>query len=554
MTKYHSFDRYIKGVLLACGIFIQAGLYAQDYGFNAYKENGKYGIKYHGAVSVYPRYDSLILSTYNNKIAGGYLQNGKWGIIINGTRTSPPVFEAVSGSLNHLIRDNDIFAVSDGFRDKIFIIAVKEHGKWGYADAFGNYIIEPQYDKVSDFSQWDPHYAVVQRGDSIHYINMLNQVVSKDIGDIAPDGVLVPNGWKALQNVKKSAESKIAKDKADTPKRQELITQLKAQYEKALEAPASRSESGVSKVQEGEKWRIVAAGNQPVSPNLYDDVMQQEGGVFRVVSNNRYGLVDAESGEIVPCAYDYITEFDDNGKAEVWNADMSGHISKHGHVDIEENLIGEALGKQDMERVNAFQKIAQYNPYNLIIYTYLGSAYYDAGLFTDSYKAYDYAFEQAKAMGIEKQIRNQLFAETRRETAYRQANGIQTPSQSGWDLAIELIGKSMDVYNSIQNIKTDGQAQTAAAAGTVGGGNYEAQYKRWENLAERRYNSLTNTGVRITSSGEHSGKSGAMSGGNYVQQKKALREAQRQMTNIRTKAAQSGVNIARSQWETATVN
>jgi hypothetical protein len=45
-----------------------------------------------------------------------------------------------------------------------------------------------------------------------------------------------------------------------------------------------------------------------------------------------------------------------------------------------------------------------------------------------------------------------------------------------------------------------------------------------------------------------------MNTGNYVMQKKALRDAQREMRNIRQKAARAGVHITQSKWETATVN
>lgn len=44
-----------------------------------------------------------------------------------------------------------------------------------------------------------------------------------------------------------------------------------------------------------------------------------------------------------------------------------------------------------------------------------------------------------------------------------------------------------------------------------------------------------------------------MSGSNYVQMKKNLRDAQREMQRIRRTAASNGVTIQQSKWETATV-
>ena len=561
MIFCHFLFRQVKYFLLALGILFPFGGDTQNlYGFQTYRENDKYGIRFHGAVCVYPQYDSLIVAPYSNRIAGGYQQNGKWGILVNGTRITPPVFEAVSGGLNRLMNEQKFFTL--GIKEPFFIMAVKDQGKWGYVDALGNYIIEPQYDKVSDFRNGYPdpsyHYAMVQKGNSLYYIDLLNQAVSEDISDIVPNGILRPKGGPALGKSREKAAKAVQKDKANAGKRKEMIAHLKGQYEKAQISPALTEESQAKKIQEGDRWLIVSTNGQAVTPELYDDAMEQESGVFRVIRANRYGLVDACKGEIVPCMYDYITEFEEDGRAEVWNAGITGHISKHGHVTIEEDLINEAQKKRGQEQIKAYQQLAEYNPYNPVVFTRLGNAYYDLGAFADSYQAYDYGFKLAKEQGIEKAVRDHLFAGTTRDRAYNQAHGIQTPQrQSGWDLMINLVNQSMEVYNSIQNIKHGGQGQSGLSSGGgtgSGGGSYEAQYRRWENLAERHYNSLTNTGIRVTSNGQHSGKAGSMSGGNYVQQKKAFREAQREMANLRTKAARNGVNIPQSKWETATVN
>lgn len=84
---------------------------------------------------------------------------------------------------------------------------------------------------------------------------------------------------------------------------------------------------------------------------------------------------------------------------------------------------------------------------------------------------------------------------------------------------------------------------------------YQSEYNRWARLAERHYNSLTNLGYRSKhKDGSRSGGTlSSMSGGNYVQMKKSLRDAQHEMQRIRRKAAQNGVTITPSTWETATV-
>ena len=54
--------------------------------------------------------------------------------------------------------------------------------------------------------------------------------------------------------------------------------------------------------------------------------------------------------------------------------------------------------------------------------------------------------------------------------------------------------------------------------------------------------------------GSESGSAaGSMNTGNYVNMKKALREAQDEMAKIRRSASGAGVNIPQSKWETVTV-
>lgn len=84
--------------------------------------------------------------------------------------------------------------------------------------------------------------------------------------------------------------------------------------------------------------------------------------------------------------------------------------------------------------------------------------------------------------------------------------------------------------------------------------NYQLEYSRWERLAERHFNSLTNLGYRIQKNRKTGGgTSASMNSGNYVQMKRSLREAQQEMSRIRRQASQNGVNIRQSRWETAVV-
>jgi len=66
---------------------------------------------------------------------------------------------------------------------------------------------------------------------------------------------------------------------------------------------------------------------------------------------------------------------------------------------------------------------------------------------------------------------------------------------------------------------------------------------------------LTNLGAQVKKNGKDVGGSTgqSMSSSNYTQQKKALREAQKEMKSIRQKASKRGIKIAKSEYEDVVV-
>ena len=104
------------------------------------------------------------------------------------------------------------------------------------------------------------------------------------------------------------------------------------------------------------------------------------------------------------------------------------------------------------------------------------------------------------------------------------------------------------------NTSSEFDGSNAMAGG--GSGNYQAMYANWEKRAMRHYNSLTNLGYTVESGGKkvHGSSGQGASSNTYTQQKKALREAQREMQRIRQKAAKAGITITKSQYEDITVS
>ena len=529
-------------------------------------KNGKYGVTYRDVVCVYPQYDSLFVERkeYKEGIVGAYMEGGKWGTLVDGNRTGEPMFDAVGGDkdLNDIVSYRSKILFNNGAFSYFYLLPVQSGGKWGYVDASGNYLIEPQYDRASCFTKTfedNTYYALVEKDGGWYIIDLLGTVVSEDLRAKLD----IDNGKKQGKNWDKAAK-KAAKEafKTHGDELTALATRLHEVYEASQTKLPAMAAADIKAEQSEGKWRLTGIAGRQLSPMLYDDVAEPEGNVVRVVKDGRYGLVDAARGEIVPCRFDYITEFDENGFAEVWNNGFTGHVSIHGHVDLEENLLKNAEDQTYPEGrdVTPIQDLLEYDPESVIGYLLLGEWGYRNNHYAEAYQAYDMAFELAEEQGKQKLVSS---SKTRRDIAYDKAHGVEyEPEPSFLGILSELVDKTMEIRSSIHEIKHGTTSTSVGASGGVlpsagvsGGGSYQSQYQRWANLAERHYNSITNTGLRSTTdSGEHNGKAGSMSASNYTQQKKAFRQAQREMARIRTKAAKEGVNIPQSKWETATIS
>lgn len=84
---------------------------------------------------------------------------------------------------------------------------------------------------------------------------------------------------------------------------------------------------------------------------------------------------------------------------------------------------------------------------------------------------------------------------------------------------------------------------------------YQQEYDRWQRVAERHFESLTNLGYQLKNKdGKKSGGSGqSTSSSNYTRMKKSFREAQNEMRKIRNKAQKEGYIIQKASIEDATV-
>lgn len=147
----------------------------------------------------------------------------------------------------------------------------------------------------------------------------------------------------------------------------------------------------------------------------------------------------------------------------------------------------------------------------------------------------------------------------------KNGNSVDDSSKSGtfWDalgsfcsvLGNMMGGGSNYTYESSFS-NSDSYSSSGGGSSSGNASSYRNEYMRWEQRAQANYQSLTNSGysVRNRNGSRQGGTMQGMNTGNYVQMKKALRDAQREMRNVRQRAQRNGVTIAQSSWETATVN
>ena len=116
-----------------------------------------------------------------------------------------------------------------------------------------------------------------------------------------------------------------------------------------------------------------------------------------------------------------------------------------------------------------------------------------------------------------------------------------TKSSTFWDALgnfaniLSSVAGGTSVYQPYSSFSMDADYSPSYSNSGGSSHDYQSDYNRWANLAQRHYNSLTNLGYRAKhKDGSRSGGTlSSMSGSKYVQMKKSLRDAQHEMQRIK---------------------
>ena len=282
---------------------------------------------------------------------------------------------------------------------------------------------------------------------------------------------------------------------------------------------------------------VDAETKEPVTPFLYQRVELVNQDVLKVERNNKWGIVNLNSGEVIPCIFDSIGEFDGNGFAEAETDGRRIGVNMRGWASIVPDDIQSMLKQADKySRKNDYASAARLLAYAKTV----------TGAKEDDMFRLKFGSSIAKKY---------YWAEK-----YRTGEAVRQPEASGWELLGEIFTTGQELYQTFSG-KAEGTYESLTGDSSVGTGintnsSLQSQYAQWERRAIANYNSLTNTGSRVKKNGNDvKGTNGqSLNSGNYVMQKKALRQAQDEMRKIRSKASKQGISIPQSRYETVTVS
>lgn len=92
-------------------------------------------------------------------------------------------------------------------------------------------------------------------------------------------------------------------------------------------------ENGFASVRNGEKWGVINTEGKEVVPCIYDMVNSFHDDLAAVCKNDKWGYVNTKGELIIPCIYEYANDFSE-GLASVRKNGKEGFINKKGEIAI----------------------------------------------------------------------------------------------------------------------------------------------------------------------------------------------------------------------------
>ena len=95
------------------------------------------------------------------------------------------------------------------------------------------------------------------------------------------------------------------------------------------------NENGVAVVGLGNNLKLIDVNRNLLGDNEYNEIGDFKDGIAKAKRNGKYGFINSQGEEIIPCKYDRIEAFDDETQmAKVYNGNKFGYVSKKGNVVV----------------------------------------------------------------------------------------------------------------------------------------------------------------------------------------------------------------------------
>lgn len=479
---------------------------SQCYDFYPYEENGLWGIKRQEEIVMTPGFEKLS-GEYNSEGIFAYKENGKWGIVSIYDILTPPIYDSIQ-----------IMKMDYSYSYAKF----KVHDKFGIMTIVGDTIFQPIYEDISyPFRQYlygeERHdfFLVKELGEPYKIIICGGICVLEGI-DFSKNNMFefskdVLNKIKSnFKKLKKQSLKNIALKK----KFEDLYElERKAQYATSFSKRPNREIPSTPIVIAGFEGTINELGVIDI-PLLYN----QNEEILRRDPDNIFALDAIMSAPYNPnlSPFSDSSEYSEYCRQRLVNARF--YIKKYSYLV----QLCDAKGYQESALKKKFERILNNN----------------------------YKIEKEYEEKVDRNAKVDEFNAKVDRVANNLTNAINS-------ISMELLNSSSSnesiMSDYVNAYSSSSSFDTSAKPSSV---DFKSQYLKWESLARRHYNSLTSTGYRVKEDKKNKfgGNGQSLSSGNYIRQKKALREAQAQMRNIRQQASRKGMDIPQSQYETVSVS
>lgn len=533
-----------------------------------------------------------------------YGYNTEWDISAQYDKAAKEFSEGLAGVELHgyvgFIDTNNRFIITPQFDpvDKLYgynhgLAAVKYGGKYGFINKKGEFIIPAIFDYAENF---DEHFlatvklmnkfgAIDLKGDTIVACRYLTKEAMK----------LLPFKNKEYRDAVKMVETR--RNEGYYEKIENAINNVAKEIDSLIQdntysptfTPSfivpSHSKFGLKCKNTDTEWRlrptydsIASMGDglyllynenkqgvadtygRVLLPCKFKEVAYQANEkliIVRSPSNKRtasarIGIYNCRGAMVLPCVLDSISSFSKGfATAKIGNVPIT--IDRNGMVN--DDCINQLLSEGQGKSLDYYRRIIGLRPTCAQAHNNIGIHYLELKMYKEGMASLKMAHTLCPSDKTISENLEKAKADRKERRYNRVINVLNTVST-----VTEVAAATYSAATGMSSENGFNHNVTQETSSGKSGTSYESQYRMWERRAESNYRSLTNLGYSSKDKdgnlkgSTRKGKKKTISSNNYTQQKKAFREAQKEMRQIRQKARKAGVKIPQSKWETATIS